>query len=184
MSTRGNDQIEAVVRLVFAGAFDLVLSSPLQRAREFGDRISCRAGAPLVIDDRLVEINLGAWQGMYRDDIERQYPDMFHTWYDHPERVEFPEGGETLAAVWDRVGAFMAELFERRRDYARVCVTTHDIVIKVALMQALGMPMQHLHRFRLRNASISVLRGTSPVGSVEAMDVTSHLSGSPLLLPE
>jgi len=51
-------------------------------------------------------------------------------------------------------------------------------------MQSLGMPMQHLHRFRLRNASISVLRGTSPIGSVEAVDITDHLTGSPLLIPE
>jgi phosphoserine phosphatase len=183
LSEIGDRQMEAVANLVFPGAFDLVYSSPLKRTRVLAGIIAQRAEAPVRIDDRLIEINLGAWQGMHREEIEREYADMFHTWYDRPDLVQFP-AGENLAAVWDRVGSFMTEVFESGRDVSRVCVVTHDVVIKVALMQSLGIPTRHLHRFRLHNASISVLRGTSPVGSVEAVDVTDHLTGSPLLLPE
>lgn len=57
------------------GAVDAVVSSDLQRASETAIIISNELGmGPLVLDPDLRERHAGAWQGLTRADIERDWP--------------------------------------------------------------------------------------------------------------
>ena len=78
-----------------------IWSSPAQRCRAVADAVG-----PHRLDDRLQELDFGAWEGLPWDDVPRAALDE---WASDP--VAFaPPGGETGAALIARVGAFYQAL--------------------------------------------------------------------------
>lgn len=181
LSNLGIRQAEEVESVVKPGEFDIVYSSPLLRACGLAKKIARKACSSLALDERLSEIAMGPWEGLTRSQIEAQFGDMLHEWHTRPDMVAFP-GGETLHDVAQRVCVFMKERFSEDRP-ARVAVVSHDAVIKVAIMLALGLELRHLHSFRVGNASISVLKGHEYQGSVQCVNTFAHLTNSPFDLP-
>lgn len=180
LNATGRLHMERITSLVQPGQFSAVYSSPLSRARCLAESVACKARAPLIVDDRLTEMAMGPWEGLTRVEIEEQFPAMLNLWHDRPDEVSFP-GGETVHDVALRARSFMEERF-LDSTCTPIAVVTHDTVVKVAVMLSLGLGLDCLHRFRMRNGSISVLRGGAYAGSVESIGNTSHLSGSPFEL--
>ncbi|GAB4543428.1 MAG: hypothetical protein Fur002_15400 [Anaerolineales bacterium] len=56
------------------GKFSAIYSSDLLRAKQTAELIAAPLGLTVILDSRLREINLGAWEGMLSDDIQAQYP--------------------------------------------------------------------------------------------------------------
>lgn len=86
----------------------------------------------VVLDDRLVEITLGAWSGVSRRDIMRTAPHLFESddgmiWYDHAP------GGEGLEALYARTGAFLSDC------KGPTVVFTHGITSRMLRCHALGL---------------------------------------------
>src|ERR1039458_6272013 len=67
------------------------VASPARPGRLSGRRDACRSE-----DARITEIAMGPWEGLTRDQIEKQYGEMLGMWHHRPDQVVFPEG-ETLA---------------------------------------------------------------------------------------
>jgi probable phosphoglycerate mutase len=87
--------------------------------------------ANIALDPRLTEITLGAWSGVPRAQIMQDAPHLFELddsliWYDHAP------GGEGLAALYDRAGAFLAQCT------APTVVFTHGITSRMLRCHALG----------------------------------------------
>lgn len=181
LSDEGRRQAVALASLVGPGVVDRVYSSPLRRARYLADAIGRNASLPVVVDERLTEIAMGPWEGLTRTEIAERFPEMLEAWESRSDEISFPQG-ESLVDVASRVRPFMEELFATGAEN-RAIVVTHDAVVKVAIMLALGLELRHLHRFRMRNGSISILRGHRYPGSVETVDGLGHLTGSPFHLP-
>lgn len=57
-----------------------VLSSDASRARHTADELVLRTDAELVVDPRLREMDLGAWEGLTRDDVKERFPDEYAAW--------------------------------------------------------------------------------------------------------
>ena len=104
-------------------------------------------------DERLLEIGHGTWEGRYRQDIEREDPALYRLWREEPARVTF-EGGESLADVLARWRSFACEL-ARRSQHA--LVTTHDAVIRCALVDLLDRPLADFWRVRVENGAFALL---------------------------
>src|SRR2546426_2493762 len=69
-----------------------IVSSPLSRAQKTAAPTAARAGLPLGVDDDLVEIAYGEWEGRAEADVERDDAARFHAWAAHPGRVAPPGG--------------------------------------------------------------------------------------------
>ena len=87
-----------------------IQASPLGRTRHTA-QIICREigqGATFTEDARLVEVNMGAWDGLTRPEIEAQFPDRLEgtSGYDFFFRAP---GGESYRDLADRLGAWLAE---------------------------------------------------------------------------
>ncbi len=65
LTARGHEQaVETGRRILEMGIrFDMILSSPLLRARETARHISEMTGVPMRIEERLIEQNFGSWEG-------------------------------------------------------------------------------------------------------------------------
>ncbi len=181
LSPEGVRQVAQIAGGIAPGSLQLVWSSPLQRARALAEAMAQSAGCSVVIDERLTEMAMGVWEGLHRQEIEAQYPDLYAAWYQRPDTVQFP-GGERLRDVSDRMVSFLDDAFSSGAP-SRAAVVSHDSVVRIAVMKALGLGLDRLHAFRMRNGSVSVLHGHAWDASVESVDVTAHLTGSPFVLP-
>jgi broad specificity phosphatase PhoE len=104
--------------------FDQVYSSPLKRAIDTG-RIAAGADTPLQIDDRLIEMDYGPYEGM---DLKNPAPEVI-TFFSDFVNNPAPEGMEPLADVVTRTGAFLEEI-KAQIVGKTVLISTHAIAMK------------------------------------------------------
>jgi alpha-ribazole phosphatase len=86
-----------------------VISSPSTRCARLATAIAARWNlAPPALDARLRELNFGEWEGKSWTAVEQEDPVRFAKWMSHWQ-TEAPPGGETPAALQDRLRAALAE---------------------------------------------------------------------------
>lgn len=115
---------------LLAGTVDagVVLSSPLRRAALTASALF--PGREVTLDPRLMERDLGAWQGRVKTDVAAERPDAFTPAGTLDLRVT-PPGGESFAALQARVGAVLAEV-AGRADGESVALVAHNGVLRTA----------------------------------------------------
>ena len=119
-----DDEAAAVVAAL--PPFERLVASPLRRCRRLAERIGAARGIAPVFDDRLRELDFGAWEGVAWDAIPRSELDAWAADFLHAR----PHGGESVLTLSERVGAAIAEY---RRSGVSHVVVTHAGVIKAAL---------------------------------------------------
>jgi ribonuclease H / adenosylcobalamin/alpha-ribazole phosphatase len=142
----------AASRLAGRGGIDLVLSSPLIRARTTAEAVVSQAGAPLTVEDDLAETDFGSWEGMSFGEVSQQWPDEMAAWLADAEAA--PPGGESFAAVGRRVDAALDRLLVAHQGKT-VVVVSHVTPIKTMVCRALLAPPAALFRMHLDVASLS-----------------------------
>ena len=101
--------------------FDKVYSSPLQRAVKTAQL--CAEGVPVVLDDRLIEMDYGPYEGM---DLKTPPPEILEFFSDFAHNPA-PEGMEQLSSVVQRAGSFLDEV---RNLPGNILISTHAIAMK------------------------------------------------------
>ena len=103
--------------------FDIVYSSPLQRAVETAHIITDTC--PVRIDRRLIEMDYGPYEGM---DLTKPLPEVALFFSDFV-RNPAPTGMEPLEEVVRRAGSIMKDIKEGSREN-NILVSTHAIAMK------------------------------------------------------
>ena len=134
-----------------------VLSSPLQRARDTAAAIAAEHGLEVEVDERLIELDYGDWDGMALTDVPRGRRGRRGA----PIPTFAPPGGERLADVTARVALVL--LRRARRDDLVVAVS-HVSPIKAAVCSALQVDERVTWRMQLDVASVTRI-GRRPDGS-------------------
>ena len=105
-------------------SFDMIFSSPLKRAVQTA-RIIAGDEIPLQIDDRLLEMDYGPYEGA---DLTSPPPEIslfFSDFVNNPE----PEGMEPLNSVVERAGQFLEHL-KNNAPTGSILISTHAIAMK------------------------------------------------------
>ena len=121
-----------------------IVASPLRRAQE----TAAAFGLPFETDDRWIELDYGVLDGVPAASVGE---DVWGQWRADP--MFAPAGGESLAALGERVRASCEEL---ALDAARhdVVVVTHVSPIKAAVAWALGVGDEVVWRLFVEDASV------------------------------
>ena len=150
LTERGLEQVRSLSDTV-AGATRLI-SSPLARARDTAQALG--TGLPVEVDERWIEVDYGELEGTPLRDVPAE---LWARWRADP--TFSPPGGESLAAVAERVRSACDELFARPDEGARgdddVVVVSHVSPIKAAVAWALGAGDAVVWRLYLATASIT-----------------------------
>lgn len=136
--------------------WDAILSSPLSRCRAFAEELSTRLGLPLELDERLMEIGFGAWEGRTAEELMRDDPEVLMRFWSDPLH-HTPPGAEPLARFRDRIDAVWHDLLGRHRG-RRVLIVCHAGVIRMCVARALDMPLDRLFRIQVPSAGLTRLR--------------------------
>jgi ribonuclease H / adenosylcobalamin/alpha-ribazole phosphatase len=127
----------AAARLAARGGLDLIVTSPLQRARQTADVVAAATGAAVQLEEGLREGSFGKWEGLSFAEASGQWPEEMAAWLAHPGTP--PPGGESFADVALRVGAALDELLAAQPGRT-VLIVSHLTPIKELVARALLAP--------------------------------------------
>ena len=165
LTEEGHEQAARLAAALAAEPVTAILTSPLVRTRQTADPIGQACGAPVVVDDRLIEIDWGAWEGRSTGTLAQSDVDRWKA-----DKGTAPEG-ESLESLTERVEGFCTE----HLDDGLVVAVSHVSPIKAAAAWAMGVDGAVAWRMYLALASITrVGKGrTSPV--LLSFNETGHL---------
>jgi broad specificity phosphatase PhoE len=133
-----------------------VITSPLARARCTTTILLRETNVPVLLEDRLREIDHGPWSGLLHATIAREFPDEFAAWNCAPEKLRLA-GSEHLHDVYARCSSLLSELLCSNGN-GDVLLVTHGVVIALLLCAALGAPISQIRDFSSANGSLSALK--------------------------
>ena len=152
LTARGRRQAQAVAARIRPLRPSVVLTSPLQRCRTTAEAIAAEVGAPVVIDERLMDGLLGEWTGYRASEIEQRWPAEFAAWRSDPDAP--PPGGESFNGIRDRVRPLLNEAVQSYRGHT-VALVTHAATGKMVLATALNVGSAVAYRVRVDTASLT-----------------------------
>jgi broad specificity phosphatase PhoE len=155
LNARGRAQAEAAARFVQDIRPDLIVTSPLVRARQTAEIMSAGLGTVEIIEEPdIAEVQYGRWEGMVYQEL---IADPYYAEY-RKSPVENPTpGGESIPQVQTRgVGAVLGAL--GRHPGRRVMFVSHGDIIRTVLCHFMGLELAYFSRLRIDNASISTIQ--------------------------
>ncbi|MBZ5612074.1 MAG: histidine phosphatase family protein [Acidobacteriia bacterium] len=144
LTAAGRENAAALGRYLAGRPFTLVLTSPLQRARE-----TCRLAGygDAAADANLREWNYGDYEGRTTAEIHKERPGWF-LWTDGVP------GGETVGQVAARAEAVLARALAAEGD---VALFAHGHILRILTARWLGLGPDCGRLFALATASVSTL---------------------------
>lgn len=140
--------------------FDMIYTSPLQRARKTAEIIRGDRQIPLYEEERLKEISFGPFEGLCCSEEGYNIPDpQFVNFFRNPGAYAPPEGGESILHLCERTGEFLMELVNRP-DYQNktILISAHGAVVKALLHSATNGKLQDFWNGGVhKNCGVSIL---------------------------
>ncbi len=121
LNEEGIKQAEKAAEMLGGIEFSYVFSSPLKRAVQTAEIVAPHN--EITIDDRLIEIDYGQYEGTDLKNMPDEVRAFFSDFINNPA----PEGMEPLAEVVRRTGDFLAEIC---RNDGNILISTHAIAMK------------------------------------------------------
>ncbi len=163
---------DAGQRLATAGA-DVVVTSPLLRARQTAEVVAAAAGLEVLVDDGLRETDFGAWEGCTFGEVQQRWPDELAAWLS--DTAVAPPDGESFDATAVRVRRARDRLLAAHGGRSLV-VVSHVSPIKTLLRFALDAPPSALYRMHLDLACLSEVQWYADGPAVvRSLNDTGHL---------
>jgi beta-phosphoglucomutase family hydrolase len=145
LTDKGRRLAERMRAVLAKTAFELVLCSPMQRARETCELVGL--GDQAIVEPDLVEWNYGEYEGL----TPAQIHDIAPGWLIFRDGCP---GGETPAQVGARVDRVVARTRAIRGD---VALFAHGHVLRVLAARWVGLPPGHGQHFLLGTGTLCVL---------------------------
>lgn len=136
LSDRGVAQANGLVRELAREGIDVLVTSDLRRAAETAAILAEARGLHPELNPRLRELDIGDWEGLTRDQIERTAGDALRR-FDTGDFEVRPGGGENLRELEQRAFSVATELVDAHPG-RRLAVITHLGVIRALLGEPFG----------------------------------------------
>lgn len=152
----GRQQAKALIERWVAEkkTFDLIISSPLLRARETAQMVSTTLHVPLELDELLIERNNGLLTGLNAEEASEILPEPEFL---HPYQP-FGQTGESLWDLYLRAGKVIQSLI--KRPPGCYLIVSHGGLLNMVFYAALGIVPQPRFtgpRFRFSNSAFATL---------------------------
>ncbi|MFZ2725041.1 MAG: alpha-ribazole phosphatase [Methylococcaceae bacterium] len=155
-----DDMAKLIAKLPPLNSSDKVYSSPLSRCLLLAQYFS----AEVIIDERLLEVNFGDWEGIAFDSIDK---DSLRYWTENFV-TQPPPNGESFSDLCKRVEHFWQELLTQSCE--RLFVITHAGVIRALLAVILQCPPANAFQFKIDYGSVQQLRYSNAYVYIQAIN--------------
>jgi broad specificity phosphatase PhoE len=168
LSEHGRAQVEAAVVLAQSLQPDLVVTSPLVRARQTAEIIAKGIGGIEIREEpAIAEVSYGRWEGMtYHELINDPH---YAVYRESP--VDYPTpGGETIPQVQSR-GVDAVHRAVQANSGRRILFVSHGDIIRTVLCYFLGLELKFFNRVRIDNAAFSGVQITGNFAEIKFMNL-------------
>jgi len=133
------------------------ISSPLKRCEETTDIIKnvLNPSKQTHFLGWLTETDMGDFTGKTGHELKKQYGELVDQWMFTPETFCFP-GGESYLQVKQRVKNGLKEILLKHENKT-IIICTHVDIIKMIILEALGLSFNRRRYFEIPNGSVSTL---------------------------
>lgn len=160
LSPAGRRQAHAAADYLAAAGADLLVCSPLTRARETADIIGRRLALAPACEPRITEWRLGIrWAGARWEDLPALFPGELEAYLDHP--TDLPFSPESIAATARRMAAAIDGL-GRAHPGGRAILVSHQDPIQAVRLRLTGGSLADLHVDKPAHGSVLTLTPGSP----------------------
>ena len=143
--------------------FTQIYTSPISRCiQTINSLISAKPQIPLLIEERIAEMNYGDWNGKELKALSKKRE--WKSIQNQPSKFKFPQG-ESFLQLRKRVQSFLTEI---ERVPGPVLVVSHGDVIKMMLTCTLDLSTDNFQKFLIQPASVSIINYESKVKNVIA----------------
>jgi broad specificity phosphatase PhoE len=172
----GEKQAAAAAARLAGRKVDAIVSSPLRRARQTADAVAASVGVPVTLEDGLMEVDFGEWEGLTFAEARERWPDELTAWLADPSVA--PPGGEGFDDAAVRVGPALDRVLAAHPAES-VVVVSHVTPIKTVICRAMLAPPAAMFRFHLDLASLTEIDwfADGPV-LLRSLNDTAHLAGA------
>ncbi len=115
----------------------LIISSPMKRALQTALIIAGKIKAPIWIDRRFIEVNMGMVEGMHISLVEKNFAEIYDKWRNDPSGSVRFKGGETKGEVRQRILQGL-KFYAETSKHHNIAISSHGIVLS-QMMQHLGL---------------------------------------------
>ena len=173
LTDAGLRQSEAAAAALSGVGISAVFASPLERARTSAEAVAKPHRLAVQIMPVFRELGFGAWEGRTRAEVEAAEPALYDVWRTAPDRFTAP-GGESLPAVAKRVAEGI-ETLRAEHDGESVVLVTHAVVIRLIVLDGLGLGPARLWSIDASPAGITELEYRDDWVTVHRMNTLAHL---------
>jgi len=152
---------------------DVVVASPLLRARETAQAIADVLDLPIEIEPDIAELNFGTYEGWSFEDIRSHQPDFAARFADKEFDAHWP-GGERLSEFHARVHDALKGLATRYASHTAV-VVSHGGVLGSLAAQLIGTPPNDWSRYQIQNCSVTHLEISAHGSTFHRFNDCAHL---------
>lgn len=151
LTDRGREQARELAAAVGDEGIAALWASPLVRARETAAIVGAALGLEPRLDDRLKEMDVGAWAGRLKDEIEAEDAGAWRRWQAAGEDWRFP-GGESLGEQQERVVAALVDITQA--NVLPALVVCHRGVVRCALAHTHRRGLASYHECDVANGEL------------------------------
>jgi phosphoserine phosphatase len=173
LNDAGEEQARALARALRDSPLAAVYASDLVRARKTAEIIAAPHRLPVAVDPRLRELNQGDMEGKSLTSLLTDFPDQLALWMRTPADVTMPHG-ESMRSLAQRVHAALDNIASLHPEHT-VAIVSHNLALRTIICRAINLDLNHFRRFRLDNASISIIVSSAHGPVLESLNDVHHL---------
>lgn len=155
LSEKGLIQAKLLAKRLERENIDIIYSSNLKRALKTAEAIAEYKNFCINESEKYQEICFGPWEGMTINEIKEKYSEDYRKYREDPVNFVLP-GAETFFDLSVRTYNAIREIVNCNIG-KNILIVSHGMAIKAAIIKILGIDIKNYTKFRIDNASISVI---------------------------
>ncbi len=138
------------------GKFDIVYSSPLNRAFETAQILCEGTDITPIKHNGIKEINFGSWEGLTFPQVAETYPDAYSNWKVDKEEGRMLDGEVSIRNASIRSKEAIYDIVNRNQG-KHIALVSHGGLIKSAILGLFELDMTMYHKFVIGNTGITII---------------------------
>lgn len=156
ITEKGHIQAKQVAERLKDVKIDAIYSSSLKRTLQTAEYIARVKGLPIIMTDKLKEINGGDWENKKWEDLPVEWPEEYDTWENKPHIHRMPNG-ESMEEFQERLLDEIKYIIDKNKGKA-ICLVTHGTAIKALLCRFYSCTLEEMLRIPWHeNTSVTVV---------------------------
>tara|TARA_B100000579_G_scaffold151835_1_gene123385 strand:- start:3933 stop:5261 length:1329 start_codon:yes stop_codon:yes gene_type:complete len=163
LTKEGQLQAEAAGKIISDIPIDAIYSSPLQRASQTTKIIfkHLQSQPKTIYSDELLEVDLGSWSGLTKDDLKNLYPEKLAVWEKDPTELSMQrEDGskfKPIVELFSQAECFLKSLLKTySASNKTILIVAHNAILRCLILKLINEPSKGFKRIKLDNTSISI----------------------------